>query len=100
MSDFWDKWLEAKEKGAGMFAECKYPVETNFMTKCISEDKSRAKDAPYPFHDISTAMETIGLDSLATYKRIEGELDEHNPLCDTRQSFRFLRWIIRNIGDK
>lgn len=96
---FWGKWIEAKSKDAQIFAECKYPVETNFMAKCIEEDPSRIKDAPYPFHEIASIMLASGTDPLKSYKRIEGELPKHHPLKDTRQSLRILRHCIRKINN-
>ena len=94
---FWQKWKEAKDKGAEIFAECKYPVETNFMSKCIKEDLSRIEDAPYPFHEIASFMLASGIDPLKSYQRIEGELPAHHPLMDSRQSLRLLRHCIRKL---
>jgi hypothetical protein len=96
-NDFWKKMVEAKSKGAAIFAECKFPVETNFVAKCIEEDKSRIEDAPYPFHEIASVMISAGVDPLKSYKRIEGETPAHHPLMDSRQSFRLLRHCIRKL---
>lgn len=77
--------------GIQVAAECGYPVETNFLSRCIKDSLVARKNlAPYPLHDISTLRLAAGFDPLATSDRRPLELPQHNPQADARQSARLL----------
>lgn len=87
---FWNAWEKAKSEGAEMAAECLWPVESGFLSDCITDDAQRLKEAPYPIHEIASIMLAAGMDPMATYDRTYTELPKHNPLGDARQSARLL----------
>ncbi len=92
---FWAKWIEWRDKGAWLAADCNWPVETSFMSYCVSMDKeSRRWNGPYPFIDIGSVLFGAALDPLATHNRRENELPKHNPLADARQSARLLNEVL------
>jgi hypothetical protein len=95
-SIFWEQWLKAKDQGAIAWADCGFPVETNFLTDCVKDDPSRMWQGPYPLHEISTVFEMAGWDSTAKYERLEGET-AHHPLGDSRQSARLLNLAMQQI---
>jgi hypothetical protein len=84
-------------------ADCAYPVESNFFRACIEDDLAmRNWHGPFPLHEVQTLvamlMKTRVMLSatpaqcmrfLAHLNRREvGELPEHDPLADARQSGR------------
>ena len=86
---FWEVWSKWRKLGAIMVADCPWPVESNFLSKCIRNDYSRRKwEGPYPLIDVSTALLMAGMNPLGKYERLENELPEHNPTKDARQSAR------------
>ena len=88
---FWKVWLTWKAKGAVMFADCLWPVESRFLIDCVADYQPyRNWEGPYPFHDIGTFLLAHGLDPLQKFERQVGEMTEHNPVCDARQSARIL----------
>lgn len=88
---FWTKWLEWKEKGALLFADCAWPVEARFLCACVDDHiQQREWQGPYPLHDVATVLLTKGMNPLAKYPRTELELPEHDPLKDAQQSARLL----------
>lgn len=88
---FWDKWMEWKEKGALLAADCQWPVEARLLCACIDDHKSdRAFNGPYPFIEISSVLIAKGIDPMADYPRLSNELPKHNPLADATQSARLL----------
>jgi hypothetical protein len=90
-NEFWRQWLEWKEKGATLWADCGWPVEARFLIECIEDSPdTRTWHGPYPFHEIATALVMAGMDPLATYPRTGNETPKHNPLADARQSARLL----------
>ena len=96
--DFWIKWLQAKAiyPNITMAGECIYPVETNFISSCVKlKPQTRAKEAPYPFHDIASIMFASGMDCMATYSRQPTELPAHEPLADVRLSARLLNTALQ-----
>lgn len=89
---FWRKWLEWKESGAVMVADCQWPVEARFVAACVDDHPvQRAWSGPYPFHDVATALLMNGEDPLATRERLAREFPAHDPLADARQSSRI--WV-------
>ena len=90
-SSFWNDWKFWKEKGAGMFVECGWPVEAGFIEECIHDDiEKRNWQGPYPMHEISSFLIAAGMDPMKSYDRIESELPAHEPLADSRLSARLL----------
>lgn len=87
---FWSTWLRWKGCGAVMVADCPWPVEARFLIHCIEDNPSRQESGPYPLLDVASVRRARGLDPLATLPRLPGELPEHNPLNDARQSARVL----------
>lgn len=91
MESFWAKWLVWREQDAVMAADCAWPVETNFLSNCVSLSREERKmQGPYPLLDISSVLFAAGIDPTPTFNRQRGELPIHNPLCDARQSARIL----------
>lgn len=88
---FWHTWLEWKDKGATLWADCAWPVEARFLIECIEDDHGMREWAgPYPLHDIATLQFAAGLDPLAFSDRREDELPKHNPFKDALQSARIM----------
>lgn len=88
---FWSVWMQWKEKGALMVADCAWPVEARFLAGCVDDGRNnRNWDGPYPLHDLASILLANGKDPLAKYGRLPTELPEHNPLNDARQSARVL----------
>lgn len=93
---FWAAWTNARVGRVPLLAECLWPVEANFLSRCIADATwDRGWDGPYPFHDIASIRLTAGFDPLAAEPRLEGELPAHDPLADARQSLRLLREAVR-----
>lgn len=89
---FWTEWMALKTEGpVEMWADCAWPVETNFLAACVADfPASRNWDGPYPLHDVATMLKASDQDPMATYLRLPSELPAHNPLADARQSARLL----------
>lgn len=87
---FWDDWCRAKRLGFVLCAECCWPVETNFLSRCIADDMAREWHGPYPMYDIAMIRFAAGFDPLATEDRLPAELPCHQPLADSRQSLRLM----------
>lgn len=91
------EWLIAKQKGAFMAVECGWPVEARFLNECIDDHRSeRMWEGPYPLHEIANEMRAAGMNPMANYDRLPGELPKHDPLADARQSARLLAEARRN----
>lgn len=90
-TQFWQAWEPWQRRGALMWADCGFPVEAAFLVACGDNFPSkRAREAPYPLHEIATLRLAVGLDPLGTEERLPRELPIHDPLCDARQSARLL----------
>lgn len=88
---FWVEWLRAKNQGAIAAVECGWPVEADFLHRCIHDKRSMRKwEGPYPLHEIATYMAASGMDPMMKYDRFPNELPIHNPLADARMSARLL----------
>lgn len=95
---FWAEWEKAKCQydGIVMAGECIWPVEASFVTACIADDPvTRRWAGPYPLHEIASLMLAAGMDTMATYDRMDSELPKHDPLADARQSARLLATALR-----
>lgn len=89
---FWAVWTLARTGNSALLAECLWPVEANFLSRCVADFAGeRNWEGPYPFHDIASIRTAAGLDPLATESRLAEEQPAHNPLADARQSLRLLR---------
>lgn len=98
--EFWARWQEAKEAHPGiiMAAECGWPVEARFLIDCIGDDPvARNWSGPYPLHEIASFMAAAGMDPMATYDRLPGELPAHDPLADSRLSVRLLMEALNKL---
>ena len=81
-----------------LWAECQYPVETNFFAQASTFLPEReANSLAYPIHEIATAMLASGLDPLQPNLRFENETPSHNPMADVRQSARLLHESLQVI---
>lgn len=86
---FWDKWMEWKAMGAIMVADCGWPVEHRFLSRCIDDKRpDRDWDGPYPLLELASLIVSVGDDALKIHDRHESEHPAHNPLNDARQSAR------------
>jgi hypothetical protein len=102
-TSFLKYWIDINKvyKNVVMAAECSWPVEANFISKCISESSENNNfNGPYPLYDISSIMASAGMDPLATYMRVNDEIPKHNPLCDVKQSSRLLYKALSTINSK
>lgn len=100
---FWGVWMQWKERGASMVSDCGFPVETNFLRRCVGfGDLAQTREflGPYPLYDVSTARLMAGLHPVATNYRLDGEKPAHNPLCDARQSARLFLEAINLVRAK
>ena len=96
---FWLSWITWRERGAVMFAECSFPVESKFLTDCVTDSPSdREYLGPYPLHDIASLLLASGRNPLDTYDRLPSEVPAHHPLCDARQSSRLLLECLSGEG--
>jgi len=92
-SAFWYQWQVEKTSGTRLVADCPWPVEARFLAACVDEDHiSREWGGPYPLIDVETVRFAAGLDLDVVSRRYFdlGELPEHNPIADARQSARLL----------
>lgn len=87
---FWEQWRHWSQKGASLWVDCGWPVESNFLSACVRDDFNRAWDGPYPLNEISTVFRLRGLDPLTTQDRLPDELPAHHPLADCKHSARLL----------
>ena len=90
-SRFWKQWLQWKEQGYTLWADCGWPVEANFLSACVQDDwGDRCWAGPYPLMEIATVLQMAGMDPLGKYERYPDECPIHHPTCDARQSGRIL----------
>lgn len=94
---FWRAWMDWKSSSnVYLAADCAWPVEANFLSKCIEDNPNREFNGPYPLIDISSLLLAKGIDPLTTFERKKNELPIHDPLCDARQSARILISLLKN----
>ncbi len=97
---FWRFWMHWRDKGAVMVADCCWPVEARFLAACVDDDPvNRQWIGPCPLHDVASVLLAAGEDPLKKRARIVGELPEHDPLCDARQSARILTTVLGDVRD-
>lgn len=88
---FWAIWEQWRAKGAIAFADCVYPVETNFLAACVRDHPGpRTFAAPYPLYDVAAFRAAAGFDPMTDATRLQNEKPLHDPLADARQSARLL----------
>lgn len=99
---FWIMWTLAKRKYPNiiMAAECGWPVEARFLAACIDDEpEERRWKGPYPLHEIASFMVAAGMDPMAKWERIDGELPAHHPLSDVRLSARILATASKTLDN-
>lgn len=85
---FWSVLERWAARDAEVWADVPVPVEANFLRSCVSVSPSVRKwKAPYPLLDVATVTKVA---SLLRLERLPGELPQHHPLMDARQSGREL----------
>lgn len=90
---FWNviKDSKTKYKNITFWADCAWPVETNFLSECTKRHSTEnGFDGPYPLHDIATLLLVRGKNPTDNFPRQPDELPAHHPLCDAKQSARIL----------
>lgn len=82
--------LREQSGAVEIWADCCFPVETNFFADCIRDELGKRKwQGPYPLFDIAPLLKyKLGKDPTQTFERKENELPAHNALNDARQSAR------------
>lgn len=100
-SEFWKIWIEWKQKGALLAADCNWPVEARFLSQCVDDSKEERKwNGPYPFIDIGSVILGAGGDPLETFERLPREIPAHDPLNDARQSARILVNVLNKLQNQ
>lgn len=95
---FWKEWIEWRELGANLVADCPWPVEARFLARCVDDGTpDREWKGPYPFYDVASVLMALGKPPLLPYERLETESPVHNPLCDALQSARI---FLSALADK
>lgn len=85
---FWQAWLQWRERGAQLVADCAWPVEAGFLSACVRDMGEAAHwFGPYPLYDISSMHAALGVVAPA---RSPVELPLHHPLVDARYLARCL----------
>ena len=98
-SAFWSFWEDFRARhGSALAADCAWPVEANFLAKCIADNTLRGTSGPYPLFDVSSFLVAAGSDPLKQYPRLPSELPAHNPVADARQSARILHSCLTQLG--
>jgi hypothetical protein len=89
-----------KHKGARIFSDVNYPVETNFLSQICNDDiENREFEMPFPLEDIADAS-NISIDRMEFYRKNNAsyilqdvasrKLIKHNPVDDAIVSAYFL----------
>lgn len=94
-AEFWVAWQKYHAEGYQLWADCCFPVETNFIAQVLEKDEYSRSKSPYPLYDLATLLFARGYDPTATFARLEDELPAHNPLADAKQSARILKTLLK-----
>lgn len=94
---FWGELQLWKKRGALIVADCSWPVEANFLSRCMSLSKVEPFDGPHPLHEVATMLLAAGMDPLGEYERFENELPKHHPTADARQSARMFVTAMQKV---
>lgn len=80
---FWRFWLAHRET-ALCLADFGVPVEAQLFRECVEQDPTRAHEAPYPLHELGTALLLAGVDPDVDRRAFCGRPDlvPHNPVDD------------------
>lgn len=97
---FWAWMLACKDRGDLIVADCPWPVEASFLSRCVSDDiEDRAFKGPYPLVDVSTLLYAAGMDPLASYAAdLWPAAVPHNPLHDAIVSALAAEMALRKLG--
>jgi len=87
---FWNAWSSFRAAGAYLFADCSFPIETNFLIQCIQDDISREMESPHPLYDVASIRMSVGFDPLRPESRLPNEYPPNDPVKNARQSARLL----------
>lgn len=88
---FWNYYISCKTRYPNIVfvADCGSPCESGFLKMCVLDDlENRQWSAPFPLHEVGTALYLCGKDPTASYDRKPNELPIHNPVNDARMSGR------------
>jgi hypothetical protein len=91
--DFWKLWIKHSTQGAVMVADVAWPVEANFLSRCVFHKSERKWKGPYPLIDAASVFAILGEPPQSD--RLEDELPVHHPVSDARRSARKLLEVIR-----
>lgn len=100
---FWEFWVSHRE-GALCVADVGTPVEAFLFRLCVGDDPARAKDGPFPVHELATLLLAGGLNPLAERALlasrwgVEWAGRPHNPLDDARVAALLFRCGLRLFG--
>lgn len=98
MAEFITAWTKYQPLGCQLWADCCFPVETNFLSRVLDQDEHLRGKSPYPLYDLATLLFARGYDPTRMYPRREDELPAHHPLMDARQSARILKSLLLGTG--
>lgn len=91
--DHYNAYKTAYGTELSLWADCIYPVETNFLRQVALDNvRDRAFKMPYPIHEIATIRQLVGLNPTASYD-LPKELS-HNPIAECEYIVRCLdNWL-------
>lgn len=91
---FWQDMRRWKFRGAEIWADSIWPVDTGFMTSCVRDDlPTRTWKGPHPIWDIRT----LGKASGVSRPRLQESDLRHHPLGDAKRSAKYLRAILASL---
>jgi hypothetical protein len=100
LNAFGDVWRFWHGRQAWLLVDHGYPVEAEFLFNAFMEaflQKKPPFPSPYPVLDYASMRAGRGLEPTETLKREAGELPQHHPLADARQTLR-LFWDMLTPG--
>lgn len=98
---FWSAYMQHKD-GATVIAHCGSPVESGLFRRCVERDlANRQWDAPFPLHDVATALLYAGENptSVESYMTKYGLTPEfkgatHHPMYDAVVAAQVLEHLL------
>lgn len=95
---FWAQWLRLKADNYVLCADVCWPVEANFLSECVRDDRHVRKfEGPYPLIDLSPILK-LAAPSPVYNGRLKEHQPAHNPLMDCQHSLRQLRHIMNRLS--